>query len=242
MLLERLACLSPEGSQTGGLRRGASGSGPTCQIAHALAFGEGRGEAGVAPGLYIVPASGIGTESARRPPARAAIWRLSAVSGACRRASWCHRCPSFRTSHGCGQAWTTQTHELSTGSHIHEARAVVAHHAKRFARAVPWKASAALGVAPYPHELPIGIAMSGTYERLIALLSEKFCVDPRTISPHSTLEEIGLDSLAAVELFVYVGQQWNLEVDEGAAVPDRTVQEVTYYFDDCAARPHTDAT
>jgi acyl carrier protein len=83
--------------------------------------------------------------------------------------------------------------------------------------------------------------MSETYERLAALLRDKFDVNTQTIDPDATLGDLGLDSLAAVELFVSVEQQWNITVDEGEAVPDRSVQEVVSYFDKCAAQSHTNA-
>ncbi|MEY9988286.1 acyl carrier protein [Streptomyces sp. V4I8] len=81
--------------------------------------------------------------------------------------------------------------------------------------------------------------MPDTYFNLVKLLSDNFDVPAEEISRHVTLGDLGLDSLAAVELFVIVDREWNITLDEGEAVPDRSIQEVVSYVDECAAKAHT---
>lgn len=78
--------------------------------------------------------------------------------------------------------------------------------------------------------------MSDTYDRLARLLTEKFDVPAQAVGPEATLHDLGLDSLAVVELFVHVDQHWSIPVDEDEAAPERTVREVVAYVDASAGR------
>ena len=55
------------------------------------------------------------------------------------------------------------------------------------------------------------------YAFLADLLSEKYDVDPTTISPETTLTELGLDSLTVVELFFDVEDEFEIEIPEERA-------------------------
>ncbi len=55
------------------------------------------------------------------------------------------------------------------------------------------------------------------YAFLADVLSEKYDVDPTTISPEATLTELGLDSLTVVELFFDVEDEFEIEIPEERA-------------------------
>ena len=52
---------------------------------------------------------------------------------------------------------------------------------------------------------------------LAQVLSEKYDVDPDTISPEATLTELGLDSLTIVELLFDVEDEFGIEIPEERA-------------------------
>ena len=55
------------------------------------------------------------------------------------------------------------------------------------------------------------------YMFMAQVLSEKYDVDPDTISPEATLTELGLDSLTIVELLFDVEDEFGIEVPEERA-------------------------
>jgi acyl carrier protein len=55
------------------------------------------------------------------------------------------------------------------------------------------------------------------YAFLAEVLSEKYDVDPDTISPEATLTELGLDSLTIVELLFDVEDEFEIEIPEERA-------------------------
>ena len=55
------------------------------------------------------------------------------------------------------------------------------------------------------------------YAFLAEVLSEKYAVDPTTISPEATLTELGLDSLTVVELLFDVEDEFEIEIPEERA-------------------------
>ena len=55
------------------------------------------------------------------------------------------------------------------------------------------------------------------YRFLAQVLSEKYDVDPDTISPEATLTELGLDSLTIVELLFDVEDEFGIEIPEERA-------------------------
>ncbi|MCH7856657.1 MAG: acyl carrier protein [Gemmatimonadetes bacterium] len=55
------------------------------------------------------------------------------------------------------------------------------------------------------------------YMFLAQVLSEKYDVDPDTISPEATLTELGLDSLTIVELLFDVEDEFGIEIPEERA-------------------------
>lgn len=63
-------------------------------------------------------------------------------------------------------------------------------------------------------------------QHLVAVLHGKFEVAPEHIRPEATLEDLGLDSLAAVELYVTLQEQWQVPLDDSEANTGLTVQQV----------------
>jgi acyl carrier protein len=73
--------------------------------------------------------------------------------------------------------------------------------------------------------------MSDTYESLRTLLNEKFEVDAALIRPEASLEDLDLDSLAVVELFVVLQERWQVPLDEAGADGSLTVADTAALLD-----------
>ncbi|MDN3020981.1 phosphopantetheine-binding protein [Streptomyces sp. S.PB5] len=61
------------------------------------------------------------------------------------------------------------------------------------------------------------------YEYLTDVLVEKFEVDRADIAETATFSDLDLDSLAVVELFVTLSDQWRVALDDSEAVPGLTL-------------------
>jgi acyl carrier protein len=70
--------------------------------------------------------------------------------------------------------------------------------------------------------------MSTPFERVQAILERKYSLAPETITPQSTLESLGLDSLDLIELLFDVEDEFNIRVpqDGGAALKTATIQDI----------------
>ncbi|MER7698905.1 MULTISPECIES: phosphopantetheine-binding protein [unclassified Streptomyces] len=68
--------------------------------------------------------------------------------------------------------------------------------------------------------------MKHVYTRLVSLLGDKFEVAPERITPDVTLGDLELDSLAVVELYVTLQEEWGVPLDDSAATADLTVEDV----------------
>ncbi|MET9588414.1 phosphopantetheine-binding protein [Streptomyces sp. NPDC006539] len=68
--------------------------------------------------------------------------------------------------------------------------------------------------------------MNDVYDRIVILLTDKFEVSSDQIGPDITLGELDLDSLAVVELFVTLQEEWQIPLDDSTASGDMTVQDV----------------
>lgn len=73
--------------------------------------------------------------------------------------------------------------------------------------------------------------MSEMYKRLVGLLEEQFTIPADKITPETSLADLDMDSLAVVELFVRIQEQWNIPVDDSEADPDLTVRDVEILLD-----------
>lgn len=68
--------------------------------------------------------------------------------------------------------------------------------------------------------------MDPVYQHLVTTLTTKFEVPSDRLSSTATLEELELDSLAVVELYVTLQEHWNIPLDDGDAQPEHTLQQV----------------
>ncbi|MFI6051339.1 acyl carrier protein [Streptomyces violascens] len=69
--------------------------------------------------------------------------------------------------------------------------------------------------------------MDTVLTHLTTVLTTKFEVPADRITHGSTLADLELDSLAAVELYVTLQEHWNVPLDDNEATPDRTVGEIS---------------
>lgn len=72
---------------------------------------------------------------------------------------------------------------------------------------------------------PSASSPSPVYTHLTRLLTEKFEVAPGDVRPDATLEDLDLDSLASVELFLALSEHYSIVLDDGEAVPELTVAQ-----------------
>lgn len=68
-------------------------------------------------------------------------------------------------------------------------------------------------------------------------LAQQLRVPRDTISAESTLDDLGLDSLAAVELFVTLQETRGATLDESLAVPALTVAETAHMLAQALQEP-----
>jgi acyl carrier protein len=70
--------------------------------------------------------------------------------------------------------------------------------------------------------------MMTIFERLQAIVAKKYSLDPATITPESTLESLGLDSLDLIELLFDVEDDFGIRVpqDGGSALKTATIQDI----------------
>ncbi|MFE2294807.1 acyl carrier protein [Streptomyces sp. NPDC059452] len=68
--------------------------------------------------------------------------------------------------------------------------------------------------------------MEHVYSHLVTLLGDKFEVAADQIRPDATLGDLDLDSLAVVELYVTLQEEWEVPLDDSEATAELTVAEV----------------
>jgi acyl carrier protein len=85
--------------------------------------------------------------------------------------------------------------------------------------------------------------MPTPFERVQAILEKKYSLAPEAITPESTLESLGLDSLDLIELLFDVEDEFKIRVpqDGGSALKTTTIQDiidsVQKMLADAAAQP-----
>ena len=67
--------------------------------------------------------------------------------------------------------------------------------------------------------------MSAVYDHLVTTLSGKFEVPATTVRPDVSYDELGLDSLAVMELFLTLQEEWAVPLEDSEAVGTLTVRE-----------------
>ncbi len=84
-----------------------------------------------------------------------------------------------------------------------------------------------------------------TFAAISDVLAEKFKVDPARIEPATTLEELGLDSLALMEFVFAVEDRLGIRIPEDRLDPRQagvTLEQLARLIDEAvASRPGSDA-
>ncbi|MEW1825590.1 phosphopantetheine-binding protein [Streptomyces sp. NPDC088196] len=73
--------------------------------------------------------------------------------------------------------------------------------------------------------------MSAVYDHLVTTLSGKFQVPADAIRPETSYDELGLDSLAVMELFLTLQEEWAVPLEDSEAVGTLTVRETADLID-----------
>jgi acyl carrier protein len=76
--------------------------------------------------------------------------------------------------------------------------------------------------------------MSNILPRLIAVVANEADKDPTTITAASTFDEIGLDSLAVVEVILRIEEEFNVSVPDEKAHEFKTIGEVAAFLENVA--------
>ncbi len=79
--------------------------------------------------------------------------------------------------------------------------------------------------------------MSTTFERLSAILVKDYKIAPQALVPQATLESLGIDSLAAAELFFSAEDVFHIAFPP-EPVPLPTLGDVVAYIDGLIAAQH----
>lgn len=79
--------------------------------------------------------------------------------------------------------------------------------------------------------------MTTTFERLGAILVKDYKIPPQALVPEATLESLGIDSLAAAELFFGVEDAFHISFPS-QAVPLPTLGDVAAYIETLIAQQH----
>ena len=67
--------------------------------------------------------------------------------------------------------------------------------------------------------------MSAVYDHLVTTLSGKFQVPADLVRPDISYDELGLDSLAVMDLFLTLQEEWAVPLEDSEAVGTLTVRE-----------------
>ncbi|MFJ5307083.1 acyl carrier protein [Streptomyces sp. NPDC088350] len=67
--------------------------------------------------------------------------------------------------------------------------------------------------------------MSAVYDHLVTTLTGKFEIPADTVRPEASYDDLGLDSLAVVELFLTLQEEWAVPLDDSEATGTLTVGE-----------------
>ena len=85
-----------------------------------------------------------------------------------------------------------------------------------------------------------------TFDAISSVLVDKFKVDAEKIHPETTLEQIGLDSLALMEFVFAVEDRFDVRIPEDKLDPRQagvTLQHLSQLLDEAiTAKPASDAT
>jgi len=68
--------------------------------------------------------------------------------------------------------------------------------------------------------------MSDTYEKILVILGDYFQFNEKDITPESTFDDIGFDSLDIVEMAMYVEDDFDIRVNEEQFESCKTIGDV----------------
>jgi len=68
-----------------------------------------------------------------------------------------------------------------------------------------------------------------TYAKIAAIIADKLQIQQAQISPQSTLQDLGADSLDVLEIIMRIEEQLGVTVDDEAAEKLHTVDDVVTY-------------
>ncbi len=70
------------------------------------------------------------------------------------------------------------------------------------------------------------------FERIRTIIAEELDVDKASIEPQSKLaDDLGADSLDAVELIMAIEEEFDVEIDDNDATKIKTVQDIVDYLE-----------
>ncbi len=70
------------------------------------------------------------------------------------------------------------------------------------------------------------------FERIRTIIAEELDVDKASIEPRSKLaDDLGADSLDAVELIMAIEEEFDVEIDDNDATKIKTVQDIVDYLE-----------
>lgn len=68
-----------------------------------------------------------------------------------------------------------------------------------------------------------------TQEKVFAIIADKLKIDKSSIHENSTLQDLGADSLALVEIIMKLEEQFGIEIDDEKAEKLKNVADVVNY-------------
>jgi len=83
--------------------------------------------------------------------------------------------------------------------------------------------------------------MGETFDQVRSLIAKEFQLDPSTIRPDSSLADLGVDSLAALELAFEIESAFGITLDQSTDLRGATVTEVVAVLDAARAGPANEA-
>lgn len=69
--------------------------------------------------------------------------------------------------------------------------------------------------------------MSNIEDRVIAIIAEQAVLEPADVTPDSTLEELGIDSLGLVECIFAIEEAFDISVPFNANEPDKSEFDIS---------------
>lgn len=81
--------------------------------------------------------------------------------------------------------------------------------------------------------------MPAVFERVKAILVNKYSVEPELITPEATIESLGLDSLDFIEMLFEVEDEFHIRVPQdggGTALKATTLQDIVNSIDKLLAQ------